>query len=306
MVEPPRWSAEQLAANSERATTIFRDERLEEPLEAYLDAFERCQGDVEELFETTVDLTDFDSASVEFLTKPRLQNAFRFLAGPFISEDDLETVAEVPSLSAKALRADEASVERIVRTVRTVLDRRRFPWISEEREPQEAEKQAAILATAALMATQAVGTERRGKSKDQLEAQTEGALLALGFTKVARRTVRTLVDAPAIGQFCPESKFGRKKADFVVRLWDQRILAIECKASNSAVNSIKRLNHEAVGKANEWRTEFGTTQLVTAAVLSGVFNITNLRTAQESGLAIFWGHDVHQLTDWIESTRNAG
>ncbi|GAB3586729.1 hypothetical protein GCM10027579_22920 [Calidifontibacter terrae] len=49
--------------------------------------------------------------------------------------------------------------------------------------------------------------------------------------------------------------------------------------------------------------EFGTNNCLPAAVLSGVFKRHNLATAQKDGLTLFWGHDLAQLLDFIESTR---
>ncbi len=54
MIQPPRWSAAALDKASRQATEIFRKERLEEPLEDYLEAFDEYLGNVEELFETTI------------------------------------------------------------------------------------------------------------------------------------------------------------------------------------------------------------------------------------------------------------
>ena len=72
MIEPPRWSADELVAGSEQAKAIFRKERMEEPLEDYLEAFDEWQGVVEELFETTVDLTDMDVSATDIVTDKRL------------------------------------------------------------------------------------------------------------------------------------------------------------------------------------------------------------------------------------------
>ena len=88
----------------------------------------------------------------------------------------------------------------------------------------------------------------------------------------------------------------------VVGLYDRRVLAIECKASNSEVNSFKRINHEAVGKARSWVADFGRNQLVPAAILTGVFNPDNLATAQSDGLALFWIHRLDDLQDFINAT----
>ena len=43
-------------------------------------------------------------------------------------------------------------------------------------------------------------------------------------------------------------------------------MPIECKVSNSATNSIKRLNNDAAVKARIWRGEFGERQVVPSAV----------------------------------------
>lgn len=107
-------------------------------------------------------------------------------------------------------------------------------------------------------------------------------------------------DAPNPGEFCCECLLGTRKADFVVRLWDGRILAIECKVSNSATNSIKRLNNDAAIKAETWIGEFGTTGVVPSAVLTGVYKLSSLESAQSRGLTLFWEHDLSRLTEWIK------
>ena len=96
---------------------------------------------------------------------------------------------------------------------------------------------------------------------------------------------------------------GERKADFILRLWDDRVLPIECKVSNSSTNSIKRLNNDAAVKAEVWKRDFGQTQVVPSTVLSGVYKLPNLESAQRRGLAIFWAHDLTSLPDWIERTR---
>ncbi|HEV8238918.1 MAG TPA: XamI family restriction endonuclease [Thermoanaerobaculia bacterium] len=302
MTQPPRWSREQLEKDRLLAIEHFRSERLEEPLEAYLEAFDDYQGVVEDLLEQTVDLTAVTEQAVDILCDSKLQEVFRYLAGPPISVDDLGTVAEA-RLSAGSLRSDPAMMQRVVESVLTALDRRRFPWVSEGREPAEGEKSAAVLASAALMATSRVQTTRRSLGKRQQEQRIEDALLGAGFQKVPRRKMPTLYDAPDPGEFCGESLLGTRKADFVVCLWDRRAMPIEAKVSNSATNSVKRLNNDAAAKAVEWRRGLGHDQVVPVAVLSGVFKLHNLEQAQQSGLSIFWAHDLAQMLAWIESTR---
>ena len=303
MLDPPRWTSDEFEHERALAIKLFRRERLEEPLEQYLEVFDSYHGDVENLFESTVDLTDLEGAATAFLSDPRLLLAFRYLAGPPISVDDLKTVAEARSLVASRLGGDAVLVRKIVEVVRVALDRRRFPWVGENREPTDSEKTAAIMATTALMATQRVGTRRRNEGKEEQERQVRVALQTNGFREVERRNVGTLANAPAPGEFCGESMLGSRKADFIIRLWDLRLMAMECKVSNSAVNSVKRLNNDAAAKARVWLVDFGERNIVPVAVLGGVFKLHNLVEAQNRGLTIFWAHDLRQLTEWIERTR---
>lgn len=79
-------------------------------------------------------------------------------------------------------------------------------------------------------------------------------------------------------------------------------MPIECKVSNSSLNSVKRLNNDAAVKADVWQRDFGLRQVVPSAVLAGVYRLANLLEAQERGLAIFWSHDLAPLTAWIDTT----
>ena len=313
MIDPPLWSKEQLDEDRHKAIAVFRKERLEEPLEDYLEAFDQYQGHVEEFLETTVDLSQLDTQALEVLTQPKLLEAFRYLAAPPISEDDLQVLAEAPTLAKGQLRQNPEYVKRLVETVRVVLDRRRFAWVVENREPTEAERGAAVMASAALLATRRVETKRRSTGKKQQEASVKQALADVGLKEVKRRPIPNVTLGPAAGEFCGESLLGLAKADakpdkgrladVVLRLWDHRLMPIECKVSNSELNSVKRLNNDAAVKASTWKRDFGVHQVVPAAVLSGVYGLYDLLDAQERGLTIFWAHDLKPLTDFLTSTK---
>ena len=303
MIPPLRWTAEEFERDRTQAIAEFRHIRLEEPLEAYLEMFDRYQGIFEDLMESTVDLSELRDNALPVLTDDKLLEAFRYLAGPPISTDDLKTVAEAASLTAKKLKHDPELVRRIVDLVLIALDRRRFVWVMEDREPTEAERGAAVLASAALIATQRLGTSRRHESKREQEQKVENALLGARFTKVPTRKVETLPQAPSLGQFCGESYLGTRKADFLIRLWDNRVMALECKVSNSATNSVKRLNNDAAAKAEVWRRDFGETQVVPSAIISGVYKLHKLQEAQQRGLSIFWAHSLQVMLEWIEKTK---
>ena len=94
LVAPPVWDKERLEADRRDAIETFRKLRMEEPLDAYLEAFDQYRGVVEELLESTVDLGQLDANGLAVLTDPKLLTAFRYLSGPPISGDDLKTLVE--------------------------------------------------------------------------------------------------------------------------------------------------------------------------------------------------------------------
>jgi hypothetical protein len=304
MIDAPVWTADELMAESARSIEVFRKRRMEEPLEDYLEAFDQYQGIVEDLLESTVDLTDLKAPLIDVVTDPKLLHALRYLAGPPISEDDLETVAEA-ALKPASLKADSAMAQRVIHVVLNGLDRRRFPWVQQEREPTEAERGAAVLASASLMATRRLETARRSTEKERQEHYVKTELEKAGLKRVKARRIRVLSEGPARGEFCGESKLGtqKRKADIVVGLWDGRLMPIECKVSNSALNSVKRLNNDAAAKAEVWRVDLGASQVVPAAVLGGVYGLSSLLDAQQRGLRLFWAHDIGRLVEWIKKTK---
>lgn len=301
-VQRPIWSADELEIQRRIAIEQFRQVRMGEPLEDYLSHFEVARSAYEDLLELTVDLSQLGDQAVDALTNPDRLEAVRYLAGPPISADDLKTLTDA-SLAPTRLRADPDMARSVVETVLLGLDRNRFPWVAENRDPTEAERGAAAMASAALVAARKVLTTRANESKTEQENKVKDRLRQDGFTEVPTRTISTLASAPGQGEFCGESMFGGRKADIIVRLWDHRVMPIECKVSNSSTNSVKRLNNDAAAKAEKWLKEFGTAQTVPAAMLEGVFKRHNLVSAQDMGLALFWAHDLDQFMGFIESTR---
>ena len=301
-VQRPIWTDDELEIQRRIAIEQFRHVRMGEPLEDYLSHFEVARSAYEDLLELTVDLSQLGDQAVDALTNPDLLEAVRYLAGPPISADDLKTLTDA-SLAPSRLRADPDMARSVVETVLLGLDRNRFPWVAENRDPTEAERAAAAMASAALVAARKVLTTRANESKTEQEEKVKDRLRQDGFTEVPTRTISTLATAPAQGEFCGESMFGGRKADIIVRLWDHRVMPIECKVSNSSTNSVKRLNNDAAAKAEKWLKEFGTAQTVPAAMLEGVFKRHNLVAAQDMGLALFWAHDLDQFMRFVESTR---
>lgn len=306
MIIPPTWDQDRLEQDRRKAIALFRRERLEEPGELYTSAVDERRGVVAELLAQTADLQQLDDdAMLQILTNPTNRDALRYLAGPPISDDDWKTLAEAASLAPGRLRKEPGTVKRLAQVVINTIDRRRFPWIAEGRQPTQAERDAAVLASACLWAYQRTQTQRRSSGKERLEGLVEQCLLGSSFTEEPRRDVTLLRDAPGAGTFCRESSVAGRRSDFVVGLWDGRHLFIECKDTNSYVNSVKRLNNDTAAKATFWLRKFGEQAVVPVAVISGVFYLNSLVEAQQARLALFWGHGLDEFRAWLRRVKDS-
>lgn len=299
MTSPPRWSRSELSEARDRAENSFATRRRSESLETYNLYFDGYKGIVKDVLEQTFDLLKLQEQATSLLRDPRMREVVRYLCGPPISHDDLRMLVRAKLLHAPGSEVALSQLDTVIEVVRAWHDRRRFPWVDEKRTPDKHEKDAAVLATTALLAMRKTETRHRMRSSESQELSVEAELRNVGFEQVSTRRVATISDAPRRGQFCRESMLGSRKADFIVGLKDGRTMAIECKVSSSAVNSIKRLNNDAAAKATVWQSQFGTAQLVPVAVLDGVYALKNLVDAQAAGLVIFWAHDLAAMTDWI-------
>ena len=298
---PPVWAEERLSTDRGTAVVLFREERVSEPLDHYLEFYENAYAVFSDVMEISKDLRVLRDVARDLLTDKELQNLCRYIASPPLSEDDLKVLGDT-SLAVGTLSRDADAIERVMDSIMLGLDRERFPWVSEDRDPTESEKQAAMTSTAAMYAMRRTETWRRSAGKI-METSVKDYLRTIGMVEVPTAVINNSSQGPRVGQFCGESSVVGGKADIVVRLFDGRLLPIECKVSNSETNSYKRLIHDCGEKAQAWVGKLGPANCIPVAMLSGCYSLGNLHKAQEMGLTLFWAHDFAPLGQFIESTR---
>lgn len=303
-----KWTIAEIVADAADAKELFRRRRLGEPLDNYLRAFEalekanrRLLKDFPKLFSDPVD----SNVVAELIKDEDLLTALRYLGAPPISKDDLTTLVG-DTLAWTLIKCDPERAAAVRDTIRAILDPKRFPWIYEGREPTRKESDAAILASSVVASAQRVQTLRRSDEKANVEGAVLGLLIGMGFQQVQKpeKGIKSLLrDAPQPGQFVKECTVGDDNADLVVGLHDHRVLVIECKGSNSEINSRKRVNKEVAKDAAKWIQSFGSSNIVPAAAIQGVFKPSYIVEAQETPVVFFWGHRLTDLKDFIESTK---
>lgn len=293
----------ELQADAAVAKAKFRLERLDEPLDLY----NKFYGEFSAIFADIVsNLSTIMSDPVDAKVMAKLlkghkeRKAFRYLAAPPISEDDLEAVADT-SIAPTGIAQDLSKATLVRDTMRSILDPHRFPWIAVGAIPTQVELDNAVMASAAMAAAREVETVRRNTSKTSQEKAVKDALKSINLTEVTARDIPMMTAAPKVGEFCGESRLAGTRADVVATLNDGRVMAIECKVSNSSVNSYKRVVHDTGGKAAHWYQQLGKAQVVPCAVLSGVFNPANLQHVQSHGTVyLFWEHRLKDLCDYVK------
>jgi hypothetical protein len=294
MLMPRKWTAQELDQAARAALSEFVSKRLKEGSGPYQRVFKTARLRVEALFKATDDLRDLSPAVV--LKTPGLIETARFLGGPPLSQDDLDTLSGGKVSNRRSVTP--ALAKRAVKAIEAFLDPFRCPWVRAGSKPDPALVRSAIDWTTSLWAVEMCRTARRGQESAAQEKAVAEMLLAGGLKEVTGlRRIQSLDDLDR-GCFTREVVLAGAKADLAVRLRDGRLLAIECKVSNSAINSVKRLNRETVGKAERWRTHYGQ-QVVTAAVLSGVFKVSDLIDAQTAGVFIVWQQDLGPLKGFV-------
>ncbi|BFU94932.1 MAG: type II restriction endonuclease [Nitrospira sp.] len=302
-----KWSRREILSDARQARELFRQRRLEEPKERYLAAFQQLERANKQVIEILPQLLS-DPVAPELIASVvqdrYLLTALRYLGAPPISTDDLRTL--VGDTLAPTLIASHAErAKSVVDVIRRVLDPKRFPWMYENRPPTPREKQAAILASSVVASAQHVQTSRRADERDAVEGAVKKLLITLGWKQVGatRKGIQTLLtDAPQKKCFMIGCTVGEHNADIVVRLGDGRVLALECKASNSEINSRKRINKEVAVDAGSWVRRFGEQNVVPAAVIQGVFKPVYLLQAQDTPVVFFWAHRLSDLKTFLSRT----
>jgi hypothetical protein len=312
MPRPPgTWTEQELSEDAQFARSAFVQSRLaalDSERQTYLQAHAANAVTVEKLMGASEYLLALTGASLQ---DREVLHLARQLAIPPISVDDLDTLTDscfgqwLGQKTDRGKRPTPAEFAAAADLISARLDTDRMPWLAAGREPSTEELRMFAEWAAAAPAIARVLTERRNASSARQEAATRNAAQTAGYLPV--KPPGTLSDPiaqmPAGSYSIASRKLNGTSMDTPVRLSEAHptgllFLAVECKVSNSSLNSRKRLI-EVTRKREVWDGSATLYQSRTAAVLSGVFSLARLLEAQSSGVFIFWEHRLDDLTDFL-------
>ena len=238
----------------------------------------------------------------------------RYLAVPPISLDDLDTLTDscfglwVGQTTKRGIRPSEKAFAAAARIISERLDLERAPWLAAVRKPTKAERETFVRWMASIPAANKIATTRRGERSRRQEDLTRGAATTAGYKPVTPPgTLTNPVKDMEPGTYSEKSRrLQGTNMDVPIRLkanhaTGQLFLAVECKVSNSSVNSRKRLL-EVNSKRETWDSSGVAHRFRTAAVLAGVFDVARLVEVQNAGALIFWEHRLEDLTAFLRAT----
>lgn len=232
--------------------------------------------------------------------------AFRHLTAPPISQDQFALACsqwkkstEKPNASSLSAGAASAvAAEFHIRRSRPLT-----PWIDQGREPRAAEVEQLLWSVAPLLASQRVATLQRNRAASVQENAVVALLASKGWTKLPASPLDTRGTLPA-RHFMHKTRFATaskaaQEVDIAIGLTGSIVLATECKVSNDATNSIKRVN-DVLKKAKAWKDHWGSF-VKTASLLQGVIAAKDVHRLLDEGVEVFWSHDLPALESWIDA-----
>jgi hypothetical protein len=308
---PGNWSRRELRADAQEATQLFVKERLR-ALKAesaiYRSAHTAYAQTVRSLLKASNDLQNITGHALE--DRAHLDLA-RQLAVPPISVDDLDTLTDsvfrnwLGQKTNRGMRPTQAAFEEAARIISQRIDVERAPWLTARRTPTATERETFVGWAAAGPASGRVTTQRRSTASARQERATRAAAKAAGYASVRPHgTLKDPIKEMRAGSYASAArKLDGTSMDVPIRLRKNHatgllFLAIECKVSNSSVNSRKRLA-DVAGKREIWDSSAHLYNVRTAAVLSGVYSVERLMKAQRAGIMLFWEHRLSDLTAFL-------
>jgi hypothetical protein len=228
----------------------------------------------------------------------------RHLFAPPISQDQLKLIcplypkgAEKNGTKLPQTAAHEFSVAFAARR-----DPNLTAWLAGNSNPTRRQVKKLLDTLTPMISSQIFNTERRNRMSEEQEKAVETLLLGKGWEKAPSKTVNTPADLPPEKYMrktrAKASTTATKEVDIACGVRADLLLAMECKVSNDATNSVKRVG-DVLDKAKSWQATWGVF-IKTAALLQGVVAYKDVARLLQTDIAVFWSHDLERLSDWLD------
>ncbi|MCV2866921.1 XamI family restriction endonuclease [Albidovulum sediminicola] len=230
---------------------------------------------------------------------------FRHLLAPPKSQDQFKLLCDEWSKGSE--KSGLPQKPNAVRAVSEVLvrwmDREIAPWLSANRDATEVERERLIERVISFIAPKLTDTQKRNRLSAEQETAVVKLLRSLNWTQLPSVTIDTRA-AVAPKHFMNKTRFATatttaQEVDIACGFAASYVAAMECKVTNDATNSVKRIN-DVLKKAAAWKAHWGSF-VETAALLQGVIKPEDVQRLTDEGVRVFWSHDLDAFARWVQS-----
>lgn len=308
--KPHLWNADTL-----RSVDFYNEWFLRFAPEAYRSQRSDAENRVEFALERTDNLTDMGASVLR--SDPEILATLRMTTAPPIARDRLTGLAGVPRGLTKTLEegrlptrmrteALDANLEKLGAIITKLIDEGIFPWIEDQRKPNETElRRTATVVADRLCGTQADPIIRNAQEQRQLAA-LEGWLEARGYSRIGTGHGHRF-DKMEPGTFSfrlivpVERERGVTRTnipiDAIVMPRESALgelpLLIEAKSAGDYTNTNKRRKEEAT-KFHQLKTTYGN-DVRFVLFLCGYFDAGYLGYEAAEGIDWVWEHRMDDL-----------
>lgn len=226
----------------------------------------------------------------------------RHLMAPPISQDQFALLC--PTYSKGSEKTGRVLSNNVAHAVAAAFllgrDRRLTRWLNDDQVPTFSQVRNLLRSVVPILSDKDVATVRRGR----MSLEQEGAVVALlqerGWLRQGGGLISNLTDVQP-HHFLHKARFATKtqpqEVDIACGLPGTVVLAMECKVTNDATNSVKRIN-DVLKKATAWQLHWGSF-VRTAALLQGVIAFKDVARLLDGKVEVFWSHDLSTFEAWL-------
>jgi len=228
----------------------------------------------------------------------------RHLFAPPISQDQLKLI--LPSYpkgaEKKATGLSKQAADDFAAAFAARRDKSLTAWLSSNANPNRRQIKRLLHTVTPMISSQIFNTVRRNRLSDDQEKAVVALLESKGWTRSPSSTVNNTADLPPqhfMRKTRCKTRTATKEVDIACGVNPSLIMAMECKVSNDATNSVKRVS-DVMDKTKAWNDQWGGF-IQTAALLQGVVAYKDVARLLDSDVLVFWSHDLQPLAEWLDS-----
>lgn len=287
---------------SEKAVRIYVAEMAPGPLAA--EWKQVCRSVRKEILRTLIETQGLRDLQGSLTRTGRHLLVLRHLFAPPISQDQLKLI--VPSYPKGAEKRDSRlsskAADEFAGAFAARRDKGLTAWLTTNSNPNRRQVKRLLDTLTPMISSQIFNTVRRNRLSNEQEMAVVGLLEGKGWTRSPSTTVNNTADLPPL-HFMRKTRCrtrtATKEVDIACGVSPSLLLAMECKVSNDATNSVKRVG-DVMDKTKAWNDQWGGF-IQTAALLQGVVAMKDVKRLLDSDVLVFWSHDLQPLADWLDS-----